>query len=76
MIKTTSLPEAHHNRFLLPPYPAVYLNEAIAKLIWVRKIGQSDSVQRKRLARRLGKHSDHVPACRPAAETRVSLRAC
>lgn len=33
MIKTASFPEAHQNRYLLPPYPAVYLNTYITNLI-------------------------------------------
>lgn len=33
MIKTASFPEAHQSRYLLPPYPAVYLNTYITNLI-------------------------------------------
>ena len=33
MIKTAHFPEAHKNRYLLPPYPAVYLNTYITNLI-------------------------------------------
>ncbi|HXG17972.1 MAG TPA: hypothetical protein VNN62_02705 [Methylomirabilota bacterium] len=33
MIKAASFPEAHQQRYLLPPYPAVYLNTYITNLI-------------------------------------------